>query len=198
MHSVKYLRYKGALYSYANDENSDQLRDLFEDYSKEQQWGKSGSLWVKEILHDERTKVSGEEIWDEFAGMVPHPVKKISPFDYLKSNMWIFDNMPTSVQWVADTIIKNANSRGFKMSPVQTGKYGIEADPSRYKRYMEMPAGAPPSFVSVPSKEFIFGVGRFIAALLRNDDYMYVLPISNSEEARTKAFSWLKTKQADQ
>jgi len=171
---------------------SDPFRDLFEKYAQEQQWGNAGKLWVNEILYDERTGESGEEIWDEFAGMVPKPVKQINPFDYLKANMWIFDNMPTSVQWVADTIIKNANSQGLKLAPVQTGKHGVEKDPSRYERYMKMPSGAPPSFVEVPSGSFIFGVGRFIAAMLRNDDQMNVIPITHSEAERAKALTWVK------
>jgi hypothetical protein len=171
---------------------------LFEEYSKEQNWGEAGAMWVNEILHAERPKESGEAVWDEFAGMVPHPVKKVNPFNYLKANMWIFDNMPTSVQGVADTIIKNANSRGLNLAPVQTGKLGVEKDPSRYERYMKMPSGAPPSFVEVPSGSFIFGVGRFIAALLRNDDYMYVIPITYSDAERKKAYAWLKEKQSDE
>lgn len=196
MKKSKYIRYNGALYLYASENSKDQLRGLFEEYAKVQGWGKAGEVWVKEILYDERTNESIEEIWDEFAGMVPQPVKKVNPFDYLKSNMWIFDNMPTSVQWVADTIIKNANSRGFKLPSVQTGKYGVEADPSRYKRYMNMPSGAPPSFVDVPSGSFLFGVGRFIAAMLRNDNFMYVIPITNSKKERANAYAWLKDKLA--
>jgi len=183
------LIYKGVQYVRAE---ADTLRALFEEYSKEQNWGEAGAMWVNEILHAERSKESGEAVWDEFAGMVPRPVKKVNPFDYLKANMWIFDNMPTSVQGVADTIIKNANSRGLNLAPVQTGKLGIEKDPSRYERYMKMPSGAPPSFVEVPSGSFIFGVGRFIAAMLRNDDYMYVIPISYSDAERTKALTWLR------
>ena len=183
------LQFQGHLYREAA---ADPLRNLFEKYAKEQNWGEAGNIWVKEILHDERTKVPGDEIWDEFAGMVPHPVKKVNPFNYLKANMWIFDNMPTSVQEVADTIIKNANSRGLNLAPVQTGKHGVEKDPSRYERYMKMPSGAPPSFVEVPSGSFIFGVGRFIAAMLRNDDYMYVIPIAHSEAERAKALTWVK------
>lgn len=186
---MKQFRYKGALYVLAD---ADSLRALFEAYAAVEKWGEAGEKWVNEILHDERTKESGAEIWDEFAGMVPHPIKQVNPFDYLEANRWIFDNMPKSVQWVADTIIRNANSRGLQLAPVQVGKHGVEADPSRYKRYMQMPAGAPPSFVNVPSGSFAFGVGRLIAALLRNDDHMYIIPITYSYAERTKAFNWLR------
>lgn len=172
---------------------ADTKRELFRKYAE--QWGKSGIAWAKEILDDERKHDSGEEVWEEFAGYVPREVKKIDPFKFVKANMWIFDNMPKESQWAADLIVKNAKQHGIDLGDVKTGKHGVEADPSRYKRYMNMPAGAPPSFMDASSGDIAFGVGRFIAALLRNDDFMYVIPFTFSEKEKKEALEWLQQEQ---
>ena len=55
-----------------------------------------------------------------------------------------------------------------------------DPNPSRYLQYAELPSStAQPSLMV--NGEILFGVGRFVAALLRGDETMKVWDLSNRE-----------------
>ena len=150
------------------------LEKYYKDNSDKKEWLQILSKFPKELQR---------EIIDERPNPIEDDIKMISSWSLnndkpikvdmkkLLSNKLNLDSVGRTPQDVIDHINKK-----WGLNVKSIGLY--DQNPDRYFKYAKLPQSTAKPSVMVDS-EVIWGVGRFIASLIRGDKYMYVWSLSD-------------------
>jgi hypothetical protein len=150
------------------------LEKYYKDNSDKKEWLQILSKFPKELQR---------EIIDERPNPIEDDIKMISSWSLnndkpikvdmkkLLSNKLNLDSVGRTPQDVIDHINKK-----WGLNVKSIGLY--DQNPDRYFKYAKLPQSTAKPSVMVDG-EVIWGVGRFIASLIRGDKYMYVWSLSD-------------------